>query len=91
MDGVRIRKAGASAGGVGPVPLFLKNASAFLEGKEISEELVKAFILKMHSEISPISDVRGTADYKRLLLSQQIKGHFLRHFPQLQAQLLVQA
>jgi xanthine dehydrogenase small subunit len=91
MDGVWIRKAGASAGGVGPVPLFLKNASTFLEGKEISEELVKAFILKMHSEISPISDVRGTADYKRLLLSQQIKGHFLRHFPQLQAQLLVQA
>lgn len=91
MDGFRIRKAGTSAGGVGPVPMFLKNASAFLEGKEISEELVKEFILQIQSEISPISDVRGTADYKRLLLSQQIKGHFLRHFPQLQPKLLVQA
>jgi xanthine dehydrogenase small subunit len=28
------------------------------------------------SEVSPISDVRGTADYKRLLLGQLVLAHF---------------
>jgi len=32
-------------------------------------------------EISPISDVRGSADYKRLLLRQLLWAHFLRFFP----------
>jgi xanthine dehydrogenase small subunit len=33
-------------------------------------------------EIAPISDARGTADYKRLLLRQLIYAHFLLLFPQ---------
>jgi xanthine dehydrogenase small subunit len=35
----------------------------------------------MQAEISPISDVRGTADYKRLLLRQLLWAHF-RNLPQ---------
>jgi xanthine dehydrogenase small subunit len=37
----------------------------------------------MENEISPISDVRGSAEYKKLLLNQLIKAHFLKLFPQL--------
>jgi len=36
---------------------------------------------KGEGEISPISDARGTAAYKRLLLGQLIKAHFLTIFP----------
>ncbi|HEV7780558.1 MAG TPA: FAD binding domain-containing protein [Chitinophagaceae bacterium] len=68
-----ITDAGVSAGGVGPVPLFLEKTSAFLTGKKISEETVNEAIGIMHTEISPISDARGTKEYKKLLLGQLIK------------------
>jgi xanthine dehydrogenase small subunit len=78
-----IEKAGISAGGVGPVPLFLQKASGFLAGKKISEELVKQAIEIAQTEISPISDARGTAEYKSFLLGQLIKAHFITLFPEL--------
>jgi xanthine dehydrogenase small subunit len=81
MDKNRISEAAISAGGVGPVPLFLQKTSALLTGKEISEEMIQEAIAVMHSEISPISDARGTKEYKRLLLGQLIKAHFLELFP----------
>ena len=34
----------------------------------------------MQSEISPISDVRGTESYKRLLLRQLFRAHFVETF-----------
>lgn len=84
-----IQEAGLSAGGVGPVPLFLQKASAFLEGKEVSEKLVAQVTEIIQSEISPITDARGSAAYKRLLLSQLVKAHFISMFPALQVSELV--
>lgn len=76
-----ISEAHLSAGGVGPVPLYLKKTSAYLTGKEASEETVFEAVAIAQTEISPISDVRGSAEYKRLLLGQLIKAHFVRLFP----------
>jgi xanthine dehydrogenase small subunit len=84
-----IEKAGLSAGGVGPVPLYLEKASSFLAGKPLSEELINDVIEIAQTEISPISDARGTADYKRLLLSQLIKAHFITLFPKLEVSKIV--
>jgi len=72
-----IIEAGLAAGGVAPVPLYLVKSSAFLKGKKISAQLVEELLLIVQSEISPISDVRGTETYKRLLLQQLIKAHFI--------------
>ncbi|HUS01879.1 MAG TPA: FAD binding domain-containing protein [Chitinophagaceae bacterium] len=83
-DGKLIAKACISAGGVGPVPLYLAKASSFLAGKKITAELIDEAIEIAQSEISPISDARGSEDYKRLLLSQLIKAHFITLFPKLQ-------
>ncbi len=77
MKGDLIENAGLSAGGVGPVPLFLEKASAFLKGEKITESLVQEVIEIVQTEISPISDVRGTKEYKTLLLGQLIKAHFI--------------
>jgi xanthine dehydrogenase small subunit len=77
MDGDIISAGAISAGGVGPVPIFLENCSAFLEGKKISPELITGLIEIAQTEISPISDARGTETYKRLLLGQLIKAHFI--------------
>jgi len=69
-----------AAGGVAPIPLYLKRTSEFLRGKEVNEETITHANEIMQSEISPISDVRGTESYKRLLLRQLFKAHFVELF-----------
>lgn len=81
MNGDVIQAASISAGGVGPVPIFLRQSSDFLTGKIISPGVLIGLIEIVQTEISPISDARGTATYKRLLLGQLIKGHFIVLFP----------
>jgi xanthine dehydrogenase small subunit len=76
FDKKKIAKAGISAGGVSPIPLFLQKTSSFLEGKEISDDIIDETIEIAKSEISPISDARGSKEYKTLLLGQLIKAHF---------------
>jgi xanthine dehydrogenase small subunit len=88
-DGNRIIEGAISAGGVGPVPIFLKKASGFLAGKKLSEDLIHELVQKSQIEISPISDARGSAEYKSLLLGQLIKAHFIKLFPELKAEKLL--
>ena len=83
VDNGTIIKASISAGGVGPTPLYLKKSSMFLAGKKISPELISKLLSIVQSEISPISDARGTIEYKRRLLNQLIKGHFAIWYPEL--------
>jgi len=71
LTGVRI-----SAGGVAPIPMKLAQTMAVLEGKEPSADTARAAAETARSEISPISDVRGSAEYKRLLLGQLVLAHF---------------
>jgi xanthine dehydrogenase small subunit len=75
-----ILEAHASAGGVAPTPLYLKKTSEFLRGKEISDEVISKALAIVQSEISPISDVRGSEEYKRLLLKQLFTAHFVELF-----------
>ena len=84
-----IVRAGISAGGVSPVPMYLQKTSAFLKGKKVSEETVLGVIEIMKTEISPISDARGTKEYKTLLLGQLIKAHFMKLFPEMAAEKLL--
>lgn len=74
--------AAISAGGVGPIPLYLQEASTFLIGKAVSETVIKEAVKIAQSEVSPMSDARGTAAYKSLLLGQLIKAHFIILFKQ---------
>jgi xanthine dehydrogenase small subunit len=83
MNKDEIGEAAISAGGVGPTPLYLKKASEFLNGKKLSGELIHELIKIVQTEISPISDARGSAGYKTLLLGQLIKAHFIQLFPEL--------
>lgn len=78
-----------SAGGVGPIPTLLTDTAAFLEGKAPSGAVIKVACAIAQAEITPISDARGTAVYKRLLLEQLIKAHFITLFPSLKVELLL--
>ena len=72
-----------SAGGVSPVPMLLEKTAAFLKEKEISNENVLSASSIAQTEISPISDVRGSAEYKSLLLRHILYSHFLKMFPEI--------
>ncbi len=66
------------------MPLYLTKSSSFLNNKKVTEDVIDAVIEIAQSEVSPVSDARGSEDYKRLLLSQLIKAHFITLFPKLQ-------
>ena len=72
-----------SAGGVSPIPLYLEKTSEFLLGKKIKIDSILDAHPIVQAEILPISDVRGSEEYKRLLLDQLFKAHFIELFPEL--------
>ncbi len=82
MDGDKIRDCNISAGGVSPIPLLLRKTSQFFRGKTVKPDIIMKACIIMQDEISPISDVRGSAEYKRLLLRQLLVAHFLKLFPE---------
>lgn len=77
----KIEKAGLSAGGVAPVPLFLAKTSGFLTGKALNEKTISAALPLIREEITPISDIRGSKEYKSLLLRRLFLAHFAELFP----------
>jgi xanthine dehydrogenase small subunit len=78
----RIVRARIAAGGVAPFPLFLSRASDSLQGQEPKEDRIQQALELSQEEIAPISDVRGSEQYKRLLLRQLLLAHFQKIFPE---------
>lgn len=78
----KISTAHISAGGVAPIPFYLSKTCNYLIGKIITTETVVEAASIAMSEILPISDARGSAEYKRLLLRQLLYAHFIKFFPQ---------
>ena len=81
LRGDQIVSAFISMGGVAPIPLLLRRTAGFLAGRTLAPETVHAALAVAQSEVSPISDVRGSADYKRLLVNQLFIAHFTELFP----------
>lgn len=82
----RPRQVGLAAGGVAPIPLALRRCEALLEGAEVDRDLAARLLATAQEEIAPISDVRGSADYKRLLVRQLLIAQLTRHFPALKVE-----
>ncbi|MCM2279368.1 MAG: FAD binding domain-containing protein [Oligoflexia bacterium] len=54
-------------GGVAAVPLRLRKTESFLAGKALDPETARQALEILQSEINPISDLRGSAAYRRVL------------------------
>lgn len=81
VDGGTIVDVHASMGGVAPIPKYLQKTINFLRGKELEAKNILEAEQVLQDEISPISDVRGSAEYKRLLGRQLFFAHFIKLFP----------
>ena len=80
-DGI-IREITLAMGGVAPIPLILKATGNYLFGKQVCKEEIEGAFPIVQQEISPINDVRGSVEYKRLLAKQLIIAHFTKLFPE---------
>lgn len=80
-EGQKISKANVSMGGVAPIPLYLEQTGAFLTGREVNTDTILGAARVLQEEIAPISDIRGSKEYKRLLARQLFFAHFVELFP----------
>jgi xanthine dehydrogenase small subunit len=78
----RIERASIALGGVGPVVVRARRTEQFLAGQAFSEDTLGAAGNLAVSEIAPITDVRGAADYRR----QLTRNVLLKFFHQAQAE-----
>lgn len=76
VAGGKIRDAHIALGAVGPTVIRARRTEAFLRDKAFEERSMEAAGQKAVEEISPISDVRGSADFRR----QLTRNVFLKFF-----------
>lgn len=89
MENNKIKKIHLVAGGVFAYPLYLNKTVAFLTGKEISTATISSANEILQKEIAPISDVRGSIEYKRLLARQLLFAHFVELFQGIKIERLI--
>lgn len=75
LDGDTISQAAIAFGAVGPTVIRARNTEAFLRGRTFNEQTMRDAGKVAVSEITPISDVRGSAEY-RYQLTQNILTKF---------------
>jgi xanthine dehydrogenase small subunit len=75
LEGNRVRSARVAFGGMAAVPVRAAAAEAALAGKPWTEATVEAAAAALRAELSPISDMRAGAEYRRLAA-----GNLLRRF-----------
>jgi carbon-monoxide dehydrogenase medium subunit len=73
MDSDTCKKARFAAGSVAPVPLRLKKVEELFENAVISKEMLEEAKKIAMSSISPITDIRSTADYRREIVGVYVK------------------
>ena len=76
LEGEQITSANIALGAVGPTVLRPRETEAFLQGQPFTKETMRQAGELAVDEITPISDVRGSADY-RLQLTRNI---FLKYY-----------
>jgi len=73
MDKKICVKCRLSVGAVAPVPLRLKGVEKLVEGQEISPDLLERIGRLVQDDVTPITDVRSTEDYRRVVSGVLIK------------------
>jgi len=63
--GDKVREARIAFGSVAPTPIRVPKAEVELKGKALTESLIEKVAKECTGLVSPINDVRGTAEYRR--------------------------
>jgi len=82
MDGKACRKARIAAGSVAPIPMRVSRVEKLLEGREIDTALLEECMAAVKEEISPISDIRGSQEYRSYVTAMILKRNIKRALKQ---------
>jgi carbon-monoxide dehydrogenase medium subunit len=77
VGGGFIREARVAVGSVAPVPLRLKGTEALLAGQSVRGLDVEPVLVRAAAEIAPISDVRASLEYRRLVTGSLLRDALL--------------
>jgi carbon-monoxide dehydrogenase medium subunit len=77
MTGKKCQKARIAVGSVAPVPMRAYRVEQILEGQEIDAKRVEQCASTIKEEISPISDIRSSAEYRTYVTSTMLKNNIL--------------
>ena len=69
----RVEEVRIGLGGVGPTPIRAKEAEGLAQGKTIDDGLIESIAEMAAAKSRPISDIRGSADYKREMVFVLVK------------------
>jgi carbon-monoxide dehydrogenase medium subunit len=72
------QRARIAAGAVAPVPLRLEKTESILEGSTLDPDTIARAAAAASAEVSPITDVRSTEEYRRELVGVYTKRGILR-------------
>lgn len=75
----RITDAKIALGGVAATPLLLKKASTLLAHFKTNDDGLSAIVNALHAETSPMSDLRGTSAFRRVLVENLFKRFVREH------------
>ena len=64
-EGLLCREARIAVGASTPIPVRLRRAEAFLEGRTVDEATVNEVADIVAADVDPVSDTRGNADFRR--------------------------
>jgi len=65
MDGAEIKEARLAFGSVAETPVRAPDVEALLRGEHLTDRLLEEAAEAVKSSVAPITDVRGTAEYRR--------------------------
>jgi carbon-monoxide dehydrogenase medium subunit len=77
-DGRMCVEARVALGAVAPNPFRAKQAETLLAGKELEPDLIREAARRARDESRPISDVRASADYRRMLVETLVERAILK-------------
>lgn len=84
LDGNIISQAAIAFGAVGPVVLRARDTELFMTGREFIESTFTEAGEHALAEVTPISDVRGSADYRFQLTRNVLLKFFLENQPEVE-------
>jgi carbon-monoxide dehydrogenase medium subunit len=73
MEDGKCRKCRLAVGAVAPIPLRLEKVERMAEGGAIDQELLGRVAHMVEQEVTPITDIRSTSEYRRVMSGVLVK------------------
>ena len=76
MDGLRVSEFSLALGGVGPSVLRMSDIEKRIQGNVLTQALLQSVATSLRTEIKPLSDVRGSSEYRHQLCHNLVLKFF---------------